>query len=509
MLIGPGSLLSLLKTVYQLVDETTRQKGPTRSFSTVNTYRSPNLNAHTTRSNNQVREEVPTRLEDVNLEDISVHFLCAYSTQPNWRQIVSTCNDYGQTLAHIAVTSGHFRLLQHLIRWQIDLDAVDSTGLTALHYAYLFEQEECAKFLIHSGVDQFILDDLGRSPSDLSPSLEVRIRSVMDIDSDGSADGASPIECDIEMPDEAGKLYAKHFLIQQWVLQGESERWGEAPLSRCQSQETSSPPAPDSAGERVWSATYDRFSSLDVPPPEGHATPVVAEDMDVEALIEIATPPHIAHPPSPISELSPQTQEVNRPSNTGQNPLSHPIPLGGVINTPDPEDPQFYRQIRAFQPLADREPSLVSTTWQGHLRPSDTGNIKEQNDVDDEKLLQRSSSRPESTGVAIPTSPRKRRLQRSPQSARPSASHQRSTPHSQIKSTGAIALENAGWEAWKPGSLHPHDIEPSIGDPAAIDITGAKPTRVNALPFMTRTSRCAVELSELGSSFHNIGIVFL
>ena len=124
----------------------------------------------------------------------------------------------------IAVYGGgysHSRLLQHLIRWQIDLDAVDSTGLTALHYAYLFQQEECAKFLNHSGVDQFILEDLGRSPSDLDPSLEVRIRSVVDVDSDGSADGAPPIEYDTTMPDEAGKHYAKHFFIRQWILQGE------------------------------------------------------------------------------------------------------------------------------------------------------------------------------------------------------------------------------------------------------------------------------------------------
>ena len=507
VLINPGSLLSLLKTMYQWVDETTRQKGPTPFFSTMNTHRDPSSNTRTTHSNNnQRREEIPTRLEDMNLEDISVHFLCTYSTQPNWRQIVSTCNDYGQTLAHIAVTFGYFRLLQHLISWQIDLDAVDNTGLTALHYAYLFQQDECAKSLIHSGVDQFILDDLGRSPSDLNPSLKVTLHSVMDMDTGGSADDAPPIECDTEMPDEAGKLYAKHFLIQQWVLQGENERRGEVPLSRCQSQETSSPPAPDLANEGVWGVAYDRSSSLDAPPPEGHSTPVVAEEIDVEALIDKATPPHIAHPPSPISECSPQTQEVNGPSNTGQDPISHPIPLGGVINTPNLEDPQFYRQIRAFQPLADREPSLVSITRQGNLRLSVTGDVKEQNDANDVKLVQRSSSRPESTGVAIPTSPRKGRLQRSPQSVCPSASHQRSTPGSHIKSTGAMALDNASRDAQKLVSLHPHDI---VGDLAAIDITGPKPTQVNALPFITRTSRCAAELSEFESSFHKIGMVFL
>ena len=242
MLIGPGSLLSLLKTIYQLVDETTRQKGPAQTFSTMNTHRNPNSTMHTTHLNNPVRDEIPTRLEEVNLEDISIHFLCTYSTQPSWRQIVSTCNEYGQTLAHIAVTSGYFRLLQHLVGWQIDLNAVDSTGLTALHYAYLFKQEECAKFLIYLGVDQFSLDDLGRSPSDLDPSLEVILRSNTDMDSDiSSAGGAPPIECDTEIPDEAGKLYENPSLVQHRVPQGGDERRGEVPLPRCHSQETSSP----------------------------------------------------------------------------------------------------------------------------------------------------------------------------------------------------------------------------------------------------------------------------
>ena len=241
VLIGPASLLSLLKVIYQL-GETTRQMGPAQLFATVNTHRNhPSLNTRTTHSDNQEREEIPTRLEEVDLEDISIHFLCTYSTHPNWKQTVSTRNDYGQTLAHISVTLGYFRLLQHLIGWQIDLNFVDGTGLTALHYAYLFQQEECAKLLIHSGVDQFILDDLGRSPSDLDPPLEGRLRSTIENDSASSADCASPNEYDTEMPDEAGKVLAKDFLIQQWMRKGEDERRGEVPLSRCQSQETSSP----------------------------------------------------------------------------------------------------------------------------------------------------------------------------------------------------------------------------------------------------------------------------
>ncbi len=182
------------------------------------------------------------------------------------------------------------------------------------------------------------------------------------------------------------------------------------------------------------------------------------------------------------------------------------------MNRPNLEDPQFYRQIRDFQPLAGREPYLVSTTKEGHRRLSDTGDIIEQNDGTDEKLLQRSSNRPESAGVAIPTSPRKWQLQHSPLSARPSASHQCSTPGSHIEPTDVTAVVEAVWDTWGFVSLHPHDIEPSIGDPAAKDIIGSEPmsgTPVNDLPFMTSTSQDVVQPSELGSNFHNMGMVFL
>ena len=190
----------------------------------MNTHRNPGLNTRTTNPNNQEREEIPTRLEEVNLEDISINFLGKCSTLPDWKEIISTCNDYGQTLAHIAVTLGYKQLLQHLFGWKIDLNAVDSMGLSALHYAYLFKQEECARILIDSGVNRFILDDLGRSPADLGPSLEIGLRSVMDMDSGSSAVGAPPIECDTEMPDDTVTFYATHLLILYWMRESDDAR---------------------------------------------------------------------------------------------------------------------------------------------------------------------------------------------------------------------------------------------------------------------------------------------
>ena len=79
---------------------------------------------------------------------------------------------------------------------------------------------------------------LGRSPSDLDPFLEARLNSIMDIDNGSHAEGVSLIEYDTEMPREAGRLYAKPFWVQRWMLQVEDERRGELVLSRCQSPET-------------------------------------------------------------------------------------------------------------------------------------------------------------------------------------------------------------------------------------------------------------------------------
>jgi hypothetical protein len=250
----------MLKSIYQKADETAVLQTLTssqQSPATMDTHPNPRLNTSPDHSDNhEGAETFPTPKEE-NLEEISIHFLRTYSIRPNWRQIISSCNAYGQTMAHISVTLGYLRLLRHLFTWEIDLNVVDYMGLTALHYAYLFKQEECARFLIQSGVDQFILDDLGRSPSDLDSALEVRLNSTMEIDRDNHAEGVSPDGYDTEMPDGAGKLYAKQFLVQQWMRQGEDERRDGVPPARCQSPETlgpsglaGSPPTLDPADER-------------------------------------------------------------------------------------------------------------------------------------------------------------------------------------------------------------------------------------------------------------------
>ena len=159
--------------------------------------------------------------------------------------------------------------------------------------------------------------------------------------------------------------------------------WGEVPLSRCQSQETNSPPALDFAGEGVWGKPDVSSSFWVVRTPEEHYTPVVMEEIDLEAFTKTATLPHIIRSPSRIFGVSPQTQGAKRPSDTGQDPFSYLGPLGGAMPIPGLEDTQIHRG-KTDSPL-----SRIAS----HLLASGTSeDIQEQNGAMGEELLLHSSN---------------------------------------------------------------------------------------------------------------------
>ena len=493
--LTPDSQLSMLEAVYHKADETTVQKtfaSVQQSLAAIDTHLGQTLNTRADHPGDREGAETCPRPEDINLEEVSIDFLRTYSVHSNWKQIISFCNDYGQTMAHISVTLGYLRLLRHLFTWEIDLNVMDNVGLTALHYAYLFKQEHCAKFLIQSGVNQFILDDLGRSPSDLDPSLEVRLHSIMDIESDSHTDGASPIEYDTEMQDKVGKLYAKDFLIQQWMRRDEDERRGEAPPSRYPNPDklgrprtANGPLALDLTDERGRDVTYGRFPSVGIRIPEENSTLIVAEEMDGEASIEIAPPPHIALPPSP--EASAQLQKADRPSDIGQDTFSHPAPLDGAINTPDLERPQRNRRTRASHPLARREPSLVPTATRP-LLPDTPKDIKEHNGTNDEKRLQHSTpyARPSTSSQrCIPMSTSILQNERGLDDDTKYYSLMTPMKYNRLISDGYTFFEGPPW----PSS--PHHFYSSLD--ATMDLTSASPvvtapTSTRPLPNLVTTT---------------------
>jgi hypothetical protein len=108
------------------------------------------------------------RRED-RVETGIVEGLSGLQAQPNFREIVSTKNDWGQTLAHLSIFHSYASLLSHLVDWHIDLTITDVHGFTALHYAYMKGDLDSVRTLRRGGASEVVMDKLGRTPSDLQP----------------------------------------------------------------------------------------------------------------------------------------------------------------------------------------------------------------------------------------------------------------------------------------------------------------------------------------------------
>jgi len=179
--------------------------------------------------NTQAAENCNNVLKVEELEEISIHFLSCYCSTEEWSKTISSCNRHGQTLAHISVMLGYLSLLRHLVAWGIDLNLTDLQGSTALHYAFLYNKPECAALLIRSGADELTLDELGRSPWALNPSMvdEVtsRLRGVSRIDDSFPVSCYSMDNvCETERPEEASSPRAKYLLVERWLQQMEEEQ---------------------------------------------------------------------------------------------------------------------------------------------------------------------------------------------------------------------------------------------------------------------------------------------
>ena len=95
--------------------------------------------------------------------------LSYFQTQDNFQEILSTTNDYSQTLAHLSIFYGYPSLLSHLVEWGIDLAISDINGLTALHCAFMKGDLDSVRILRRGGASKSVTDKLGRTPSDLQP----------------------------------------------------------------------------------------------------------------------------------------------------------------------------------------------------------------------------------------------------------------------------------------------------------------------------------------------------
>ena len=134
------------------------------------------------------------------IETSLIQAMLSLSEKPNFDDIVSTSNDSSQTLAHLSVLFGYISLLKHLVDSRIDLTIADTSGLTALHCAYLKEDRESIRILLSAGASPSVEDKLGRVPRDLAPVGSDLVNGVEE--EIGTGVGSLPIEdsTDQEVP---------------------------------------------------------------------------------------------------------------------------------------------------------------------------------------------------------------------------------------------------------------------------------------------------------------------
>ena len=116
-----------------------------------------------------------------------IETLSTIRSLPDFSQRLATVNEYGQALLHLAVHLRYHKLVQQLVEWGVGLDVQDINGFTALHCAYLCDDDLVVTILKQSGASVSIFDALGRLPSDLlarpvAMNLDVEMADAADSD---------------------------------------------------------------------------------------------------------------------------------------------------------------------------------------------------------------------------------------------------------------------------------------------------------------------------------------
>ena len=117
----------------------------------------------------QLPQEESINSQADQMESSIIEALQSLRKKFDFDSIVSTSDDSGRTLAHLAVQFGYISLLKHLVEWRIDLKVADVSGLTALHCAYLKGDQESIRILLRADAPLYVKDKLGRLPKDLAP----------------------------------------------------------------------------------------------------------------------------------------------------------------------------------------------------------------------------------------------------------------------------------------------------------------------------------------------------
>jgi uncharacterized protein len=106
-----------------------------------------------------------TIIKFLSLIDVSIDHQSTISMSTAFSHTTSG----GQTLLHLASFLGFAELTKFLVAHDIDLDARDRNGYTALHFAVLSLSKPCLHLLVAAGADLEIVNVLGKIPEDIAP----------------------------------------------------------------------------------------------------------------------------------------------------------------------------------------------------------------------------------------------------------------------------------------------------------------------------------------------------
>ncbi|KIJ67780.1 hypothetical protein HYDPIDRAFT_107274 [Hydnomerulius pinastri MD-312] len=143
---------------------------------------------------------------------------------------ISHATSSGQTLLHLAVFLKFATLTEFLITHNIDLDARDRNGYTALHFAVLVRSKECAKLLADAGADPEIVNVLGKTPHDIAPVdffediVERRVSSDSEVQEDREDDDGESHWGDIETDEDSEAVVIKRKHVPRVIRRRSNHR---------------------------------------------------------------------------------------------------------------------------------------------------------------------------------------------------------------------------------------------------------------------------------------------
>ncbi|KAL4254285.1 hypothetical protein ABKN59_002888 [Abortiporus biennis] len=91
---------------------------------------------------------------------------------------ISHTSQSGQTLLHLATYLNFSRVVSFLLSHDIDIDARDRNGYTALHVACLKKSTECARSLLNAGAATDVVNASGLTATEIAPGFLDSLNSV-------------------------------------------------------------------------------------------------------------------------------------------------------------------------------------------------------------------------------------------------------------------------------------------------------------------------------------------